>query len=132
MKTAVAILVTIGLLFAMPISGLANNHSTRYFFGFNLGVGVPPYYGPPGWGPLPYWGPRPYWGPPAVLVAPPYPYPAPPVVVVPQQPQVYVQRNQQGSDYWHYCQNPQGYYPYVKSCPGGWMKVVPETIPPGR
>ena len=59
--------------------------------------------------------------------------PAPPVVVVPQQPQTYVQRNQrQESDYWYYCQNPQGYYPYIKSCPGGWMKVVPDTVPPGR
>jgi hypothetical protein len=27
---------------------------------------------------------------------------------------------------------PQGYYPYVKSCPGGWMRVVPDTVPPGR
>jgi hypothetical protein len=125
MKTAVVILVTIGLLFAMPMSGQAN--STHYFFGFNLGMGIPPYYGPPAWGPRPY-----YWGPPAVAVAPPYPYPAPPVVVVPQQPQVFVQRNQQESDYWYYCGNPQGYYPYVKSCPGGWMKVVPETVPPGR
>lgn len=24
---------------------------------------------------------------------------------------------------WYYCQNPQGYYPYVKSCAGGWQKV---------
>ena len=26
----------------------------------------------------------------------------------------------------------QGYYPYINSCPGGWMKVVPETAPPSR
>ncbi len=56
----------------------------------------------------------------------------PPVVVVPQQPQVYAQQNQQESGYWYYCQNPQGYYPYIKSCPDGWLKVVPETVPPGR
>jgi hypothetical protein len=124
MKTVVAILVTMGLLLAIPMSGLAGS-STHYSFGFNLGLGVPGYYGTPGW------GPRPYWGPPAVVV-PPYPYPAPPVVVVPQPTQVYVQRNQQESGYWYYCQNPQGYYPYVNSCPGGWMKVVPETVPPGR
>jgi len=24
---------------------------------------------------------------------------------------------------WYYCQNPQGYYPYVKSCAGGWQRV---------
>jgi hypothetical protein len=27
--------------------------------------------------------------------------------------------------YWHFCQNPEGYYPYVKDCPSGWMTVVP-------
>jgi hypothetical protein len=53
-------------------------------------------------------------------------------VVIGQQPQVYVEQNQQESDYWYYCDDPQGYYPYVKSCPGGWMKVVPDTVPPGR
>jgi len=116
MKTAVAILVTMGLLLAIPMSGLAGS-STHYSFGFNVGI---PLYGPPAYAPGPYWGPSPYY------------YPAPPVVVVPQQPQTYVQRNRQESNYWYYCQNPQGYYPYIKSCPGGWMKVVPDTVPPGR
>jgi hypothetical protein len=27
---------------------------------------------------------------------------------------------------WYYCQNPQGYYPYIKSCAGGWQKVAPQ------
>jgi len=27
--------------------------------------------------------------------------------------------------YWYYCRNPQGYYPYVTSCPGGWVQVIP-------
>jgi hypothetical protein len=126
MKTTVAIMVTIALLIAIPVSGKAWG-GTRYSFGFNLGLGVPGYYGPPGW------GPRYYWGPPAVVVAPPpYVYPQPPVVVAPQQPQTYVQRNPEENNYWYYCQNPQGYYPYIKSCPGGWMKVVPDTVPPGR
>jgi hypothetical protein len=126
MKTVIAILVTMGLLFTMPMAGLAGS-STHYSFGFNMGI---PAYGAPAYGPGPYWGLRPDWGPP-VLVAPPYAYPAPPIVVVPQQLQGYAQ-NQQESGYWYYCQNPQGYYPYIKSCPGGWMKVVPETVPPGR
>jgi len=117
MKTVIAILVTMGVLLAIPMSGLAGS-STHYSFGFNVGI---PLYGPPAYGPNPYWGPPPYY------------YPPPTVVVVPQQPQTYVQRNQrQESDYWYYCQNPQGYYPYIKSCPGGWMKVVPDTVPPGR
>ncbi|RAR57837.1 hypothetical protein C7401_11456 [Paraburkholderia unamae] len=25
--------------------------------------------------------------------------------------------------YWYYCDAPQGYYPYVRACPGGWQKV---------
>ena len=53
----------------------------------------------------------------------PYYYPPRPVVV-PAQPPVYVQpEQQQETYYWYFCQNPQGYYPYVQSCPGGWMKV---------
>jgi hypothetical protein len=81
------------------------------------------YWGGSVWlGPGYFYGPRyPYgWGY-------PYPYYAGPPVVIPQQPPVYLQREQPESNYWYYCQNPQGYYPYVQSCPGGWMKVVPET-----
>jgi len=33
-----------------------------------------------------------------------------------------------GNGYWYHCDNPPGYYPYVKACPGGWQ-VVP-AIPP--
>jgi hypothetical protein len=97
-----------------------NGHGNSYNFGITIG---------PGWG---GWGPG--WRPvyPYYPYAPYYPYYPAPAVVVPQQPQVYVQQNQQESDYWYYCQNPQGYYPYINSCPGGWMKVVPETVPPGR
>jgi hypothetical protein len=36
---------------------------------------------------------------------------------------VYVEPEQ--TYYWYYCSNPEGYYPYIKSCPGGWAKVVP-------
>ena len=59
-------------------------------------------------------------------------YPGPVVV---QQPatEVYAQPASQRSaesGYWYYCQNPEGYYPYVRRCPNGWMKVVPS--PPER
>jgi hypothetical protein len=56
-----------------------------------------------------------------------YPYSSPPVVV--QQNPIYVEPQQEETYYWYYCQSPKGYYPYVKSCPSGWMKVVPETTP---
>jgi hypothetical protein len=57
---------------------------------------------------------------------------APPsTVVVPAQQPVYIERGDGGatpeSDPHHsyYCHNPDGYYPYVKQCPGGWQKVSP-------
>jgi hypothetical protein len=57
----------------------------------------------------------PYVYPPAVVVPPPvYAQPA---------PQVYVQPAPQSN--WYYCDNPQGYYPYVSQCPGGWREVTP-------
>ena len=55
-----------------------------------------------------------------------------PAPVFVQPPARYIERGQEESDYWYYCENPQGYYPYIRSCPGGWMKVVPDTAPPGR
>ncbi len=81
-----------------------------------------------------FWGPRFFWGPSIVIGSPWYPYgyygySAPPVVIE-QQPQTYVQPQSPQENYWYYCQNPQGYYPYVQNCPGGWMKVVPRSAPP--
>jgi hypothetical protein len=71
----------------------------------------PGYYGP-GYGPG-YYGPSPYYYPPPQ-----------PVYVQPAPPPVYVEQNK-ADDYWYYCAQPKAYYPYVKSCPAGWMKVVP-------
>ena len=48
-----------------------------------------------------------YVGPPVAVYAPPAYYSAP-----------------SAPTYWYYCQNPQGYYPYVPQCPGGWLTVV--------
>ncbi len=89
-----------------------------------------------GWG---WWGPAvvggaalgaalayPYYGYPYPYYGYPYPYPYPSAYAPPPQTQVYVGPQQQ---YWYYCKDPQGYYPYVASCPGGWTKVAP-TQPP--
>ena len=67
----------------------------------------------------------------------PYPYPYsyyPPTVVVPEQPQKYIMQTPQPQEnnYWYYCRESRGYYPNVKSCPGGWMKVVPSEPPQGQ
>jgi hypothetical protein len=80
----------------------------------------------PGWG---GWGPW-WWGPP-YYPYPYYPYEPNPPVVIQQQPPTYVEPTPQPEKeyYWYFCQKPQGYYPYVKKCPGGWLKVIPQTPP---
>lgn len=57
--------------------------------------------------------------------APIYPYPnpyVPPVVVTPAPPPP-----QAAPQYWYFCNSARGYYPYVTSCPEGWMQVVPQS-----
>ncbi len=76
--------------------------------------------GPGWWGPG-WWGPG-WWGPPYY----PYPYYSQPVIV--QQPQPVYQQPapvEQEQSYWYYCPDANAYYPYVKNCPKGWLKVVP-------
>ena len=58
-----------------------------------------------------------------------YPY-QPPAYYVPAQPRIYIQQNQQQPYYWYWCANPQGYYPYIKSCPQPWQQIVPYGTPP--
>jgi hypothetical protein len=62
----------------------------------------------------------PVWGP---FYPYPYSYYSPPVVIR-EEPQV-IMEPQPEEQYWYYCTNPKGYYPYVKQCPAGWTKVVP-------
>jgi hypothetical protein len=66
-----------------------------------VGIGVPLF--------LPY-----YAYPPPVVYAPPPVYAAPPVMIA------------QPTQYWYYCDNPAGYYPYVPSCPTPWRQVTPQ------
>ena len=58
-----------------------------------------------------------------------YPYPDP----LPYNPDLYTDTTPRDIEppqqyYWYYCNDSQTYYPYVTSCPSGWVKVVP--IPP--
>jgi len=89
-----------------------------------------------------YFGPSPFYYRPYVQPYYPYPYPYyayPPVVIsppAPQSPPVYVEKGQESAApdeststqdyYWYHCDKPEGYYPYIKECPGGWQKVTPE------
>ncbi len=38
-------------------------------------------------------------------------------------PPAYIQRSE---DYWYYCTDPPGYYPYVTYCRSAWLTVVPQ------
>jgi len=102
--------------------GSSYNHGNSHL---NLGISVGGYYGPGfygygGYG-YPYYYP-PYYYPPA--------YAYPPTVIVPSTPPVYIQREQPQTNYWYHCQDPEGYYPYVKNCPAGWLQVAPQ--PPAQ
>lgn len=61
-----------------------------------------------------------------------YPYPTyvPPAIVVQQAPPV--PTGLPPAQFWYYCDNPQGYYPYVASCNGAWREVpvTPPNAPP--
>ena len=59
---------------------------------------------------------------------PVYPYPdpyVPPTVVAPPAPPPPAP-----TQYWYYCARARAYYPYVTSCPEGWMQVVPPPTTP--
>lgn len=96
------------LLCAAASAGPAWAHNRHHRSHFGIYFSVPYSY--------PLYGPPPY-------------YYYPPVIVRPE-PQVYIEKAApvpapQTQSYWYYCTNPQGYYPYVKDCPSGWLQVVP-------
>jgi hypothetical protein len=78
----------------------------------------------PGWYPRPVAPYYPYY--------PYYPFAYSPPVIVQQPRQDYVQiaPREDRPGYWYYCPDAKGYYPHVKRCPSGWLKVVPPSIPP--
>lgn len=105
-----------------------------YYHGGRARVGVGVYVGP-GWGYGPGWGPG--WYPYGPYYYPGY-YPAPAAVVVPQQnPPQYIEQGNDGNPtvtdgsspnaWWYHCSQPDGYYPYVKECPGGWQREQPRA-----
>ena len=126
----ISILVLL-LAATLPAGVFAADHGGFHGGGFRGGWGGHGWggYGWHGWGS--WWGGwGPWWGYP-YYYGYPYNYPnyydEPPLVIQPQQ-QEYIQQgpNQGEQDYyWYFCRKPEGYYPYVKECPGGWMKVVP-------
>ena len=125
MKLASAMVLSLCLLSSGTVladRGYGGRHGGGHGGG-HIGLGF--YFGAPY---LPYYSP---WYYPYSY---PY-YPYPPVVMAPPAPSVYIEQGNQQEpsqqaapqqeNYWYYCGNPEGYYPYVKECPGGWRKVSP-------
>ncbi len=106
------------LLAVLTVSGSALAHG-RGHFGVVVDVPLWPLYYP-----APYY--QNYYYPPAV-VAVPY---TPPVYVE-QSPAAAPAQAPVATSYWYHCDKPEGYYPYIKECAGGWQKVVPQA-PPGQ
>jgi hypothetical protein len=136
-KIMCVFLLVIAMLFVFPLSSYAGHPGVHGGASIRVGhVAWRGHYGgwhggwhrPYGWGLGFYWG-GPIWGSPWYPWYP-YGYYAAPPAVIQEQPPVYVQPQQPQENYWYYCQDPQGYYPYVKTCPGGWMKVIPQPAPP--
>ena len=81
-------------------------YGPRFYVGPSFGFGVY----------APLWVPPPvYYAPPPVVVQQGYPAAPPPAVAAEPGPA------NPGS--WYYCNNPQGYYPYIRQCSSQWMTV---------
>ena len=111
-RSVIILLATLVLLLGYSLPGEAH---------FRGGVWIGPVWGPGWWG-APYGYGYPYG----------YPYYSAPPVVIQQEPQEYVQQpaaQQPEQQYWYFCTEAKAYYPYVKKCPSGWMRVVPTPSP---
>lgn len=99
------------LLLVLAIAGTGNAlaHGGRASVGLYFGPAWSPWYYPP-----------PYYYEPRVVVVPQ----APPPVYIEQS--TAAEPAPSGQQYWYYCKSGKGYYPYVKECPDGWQKVLPE------
>lgn len=116
-----------GLILAC-VSGMSLADRGHGRFGGHADVGVGIVVSPSWYYPRPYYYSPYYFSP---YYYPPYYYP-PAVVTVPAAPPVYIEREAdsaaapEASAYWYYCTDPEGYYPYVRACPGGWQAVAPQ------
>ena len=125
-------LVLLGSTLITPAIAWSHSHAGLAFGlgllgGYSLGYyGRASYYGyPSGYEFVPWYGFVPSYS---------YGYSYPPVIMTPSPPPVYIQQQQvmppqpqvPADYYWHYCRDREGYYPYVRNCPGGWLRVAPQ------
>jgi hypothetical protein len=122
-----------------------HQHSNRSHSHYNLGIGFGGFYGPGLFGPgffgsgyysypsypYPYryrypgayYYPRSYYSSPSIIA------PSAPVIYIQRETPVTSQAQPVQTSYWYYCRNPEGYYPYIKQCPEGWLQVAPQPTP---
>ena len=107
----ISVLLALGLLF-MADGAWAHRARVGVYFGPSVMFG-------------PAWYPSPYYYPPAPVIIT---QPAPPPVYIEQAPAVEAAPAAPAPQpsYWYYCKHSKGYYPYVKECPEGWQKVLPQ------
>jgi hypothetical protein len=125
---AIKLIIALLLLGAAGVGNAWADHGGHVRFGVTIG----PYWGPGYYPPSPYYYP-PYYSP--------Y-YPSYYQPMASQAPQVYIEQQPAlvaapdapvaaaPVNYWYYCAKAKGYYPYVKACPSGWQRVLPQ--PPGQ
>lgn len=93
-----------------PVSGWHGHHRGYGFYGYW------PWYFPVGYG---YGYGAPYYGT-TFLVEAPASY----VEMAPEDSGIV-----QPATSWYYCREPEGYFPYVKTCPSGWQTVPMQPVP---
>ena len=69
----------------------------------------------------------PVWGP---WYFPPPWYHQPPVIIEREPPPVYIEKPRAEApsgptNFWYFCRAANAYYPDVRECPAGWIKVAP-------
>ena len=99
--------------------------------GLGLGLAIAAPYNPPRYYQPVYYQPA-YYAPPQVIIqAPAYVEQSAPSYAPPPPAPIYQQQAPaaEGNNWWYHCNRPEGYYPYVRTCPSGWQRVAP--TPPG-
>ena len=120
---ALAALLAIGALASSPAS--AHGPRGRVHFGVHIGAPLwyyPHYYYPP---------PRYYYHAPVIVQSAPPVYVERPAEFVERPAEPAAQHEPAAQGWWYYCEQTRGYYPYVKTCPGGWQRVPPAPAPAG-
>ncbi len=124
---------TLGLLLLAAIVPASDADANHRHWRPRVGV----YIGGPIWWGSPFYHPNPYW-----YAPPPVYYSSPPVVYSsPPAPTVYVEQTPAASapapqaaapaaNFWYFCRDPEGYYPYVKECKSQWEPVAPQPAKP--